>query len=114
MAYTSPVRGGRCQKCDSDSVAQEHVYTPDLYVDSKPRPDGKENESSGYYIESKGYLRGSRRALLRHFRKARADVDLRLVIQRDYKVGKGTLVSWAEKYLKVKVLVWKGSLTEGW
>jgi hypothetical protein len=35
---------------------------------------------------------------------------LRLVIQRDYPVGKGSLTEWATKYLKVPVCVWKGKL----
>jgi hypothetical protein len=33
-----------------------------------------------------------------------------LVVQRDYKVGKSTLVGWAEKYLKVPVHVWNGGI----
>lgn len=106
MAYTSPVVGGRCLQCISVNVAQEHRYTPDLFISTKPGLAGKDNESSGYYLEAKGNLLQSKRGLLRHFRKARPDVDLRFVLQRKGRAGKGSLVDWVTKYLKVPVTVW--------
>lgn len=110
--YTSTIKGGECLQCHSGRVVQNHRYTPDLFVDTT----GGEREagSAGYYIEAKGYLRAERRSLLRAFRKERQDVDIRLVVERDYKVGKSTLVGWATKYLKVPVIVWKGNLPEEW
>lgn len=103
LRYTTPVVGGICTVCDSRAVAQERTYTPDIYI----LPDD-EGQSNGYYIEAKGYLRADRRSLLRAVRKARPDVDLRLVVYRDYKVtAKHTLVSWAKQYLKLPVMVWK-------
>ena len=111
LSYTSPVRGGRCLQCSSGKVVQEHVYTPDLSV-GEQSPSAKPGSKDGnrdYCIEAKGYLRGPRRALLRHFRKARPGVDLRLVVQRDYRVSaKATITEWATKYLKVPVVVWPG------
>jgi hypothetical protein len=92
-------------------VVQEHIYTPDLF--NVPNVPGA-SDSSGYYIEAKGYLRAEGRSLLRSFRKSRPDIDLRLVVERDYKVGKGSLTSWASKYLKVPVHVWDGSLPKDW
>lgn len=114
MAYTSSIKGGVCTECLSRAVAQEHRYTPDLYVDTSGRIGTEATGNAGYYLEAKGYLRSERRSLLRAFRKARPDCDLRLVVQSDYRVGKGSLTSWAEKYLKVKVHVWNGTLPEGW
>jgi hypothetical protein len=68
-----------------------------------------------YYIEAKGYIRAERRRLLRAFRNARQDIDLRLVVERDYKVtAKLTIVQWARKYLKCPAVVWDGKLPEEW
>lgn len=130
LPYTSTVVGGKCLQCGSGKVAQEHTFTADLFVGSiqgdggnnggdrgsGDRRDAGKDVPAGYYIECKGYLRASRRSLLRSFRKAQPDIDLRLVIQRDYPVGKGSLTDWATKYLKVPVCVWKGSLEfgKGW
>jgi hypothetical protein len=109
MAYTSPVRNGRCTRCSSSCVVEDRSYTPDLFV----VPRGSD-AASGYYLEAKGYLRGERRTLLRAFRKTGPACDLRLVVQRDYKVGKSTLVGWGLRLLKVPTVVWDGDLPEGW
>lgn len=114
MAYKSTTRGGICLQCSSRDVAQERIYTPDLFVDTSDGLERQQNEPSGYYIESKGFVSQQRRSLLRAFRKARPDVDLRLVFQRNYRVGKGTVVEWAERYLKAKAIVWTGTLPESW
>lgn len=111
-AYTATVKNGECLECNSERVVTNHWYTPDLFVTTGP--EGEPFGQSGYYIEAKGYLRAERRSLLRSFRKARPDVDFRLVVERDYKVGKGTLISWADKYLKVPVIKWDGKLPEDW
>jgi len=113
MVYHHPVKNGRCTECGSAACVTERRYTPDLYV----RPARSQEASSkhgGYFVEAKGYLRADKRSLLRSLRKARPDVDLRLLVQRDYKVGRGSLVSWAQKYLKVPVAVWDGNLPEDW
>lgn len=109
MAYTSPVKNGRCRRCSSDCVVTERTYTPDLFVVPRGEP-----QSAGYYLEAKGYLRAERRTLLRSFRKTGPACDLRLVVQRDYNVGKSTLVGWAIRLLKVPVTVWSGDLPETW
>lgn len=118
LPYASDVKQGRCLECGSKRVVQERSYTPDLFVHTSPSAGGGVQDSgrirTGYYIEAKGYLRADRRKLLRCFRKANPDVDLRLVAQRDYKVGKGTLSSWAVKYLKVPVHIWNGGLPNDW
>lgn len=108
MAYTSRVDSGRCRKCGSSCVVTERHYTPDLYIG--PRP----GQTTGFYLEAKGYLRAQRRSLLRAFRKTGPACDLRMVVQRDYKVGKSTLVGWASKLLKVPVTVWNGDLPHDW
>ena len=121
MAYTSPVSSGRCRGCGSDDVVTERHYTPDLFVvprRGKQRAglttDPTNPKRSGYYLEAKGYLRAERRTLLRAFRKTGPSCDLRLVIQRDYPVGKSTLTGWATRLMKVPVAVWNGDLPEEW
>lgn len=111
MAYTSPVQGGKCLQCNSGRVVHERNYTPDLFI--LPKMSGDSDEPV-YYIEAKGYLRAPQRALLRYFRAQRPDIDLRLIIQRDYKVGKSSLVGWATKYLKAKVHIWNGDIPNDW
>ena len=101
---------GVCPKCGSREVAQEHRYTPDLFVSTAGRVGEAATANAGYYIEVKGYLRAERRSLLRAFRKAWPKSDLRLVVYRDYKVGKSTLTGWATKFLKVPVHVWDGKV----
>lgn len=124
LHYTSSVIGGRCASCGSGKVAQERTFTADLFVDTTKRGntqpsihggtgdrrDDSKDVRTGYYLETKGYLRSTRRSLLRAFRKAQPNVDLRLIVQRDYPVGKGSLTEWATKYLKVSVCVWKGKM----
>jgi hypothetical protein len=112
LVYTHAVRNGVCKQCGSHSVVTERTYTPDLFI--HPAARTKTDKHVGYLVEAKGYLRGDRRALLRSVRKAWPNVDLRLVIQRDYPVGKSTLAGWATKYLKVPVHVWNGDIPEDW
>lgn len=116
LRYTSDVRSGLCLECGARRVVQERTYTPDLFVHSRTEANRsvRLEDRRGYYLEAKGYLRADRRRLLREFRKANPNIDLRLVAQRDYKVGKGTLTSWATKYLKVPVHVWNGALPPNW
>jgi hypothetical protein len=109
MAYTSTVNSGRCRKCGSTCVVEERTYTPDLFIVPRGGP-----ATAGYYLEAKGYLRSERRSLLRAFRKTGPACDLRLVVQRDYKIGKSTLVGWAERLLKVPVTIWTGDLPSDW
>lgn len=107
MGYTSRVVGGVCTQCHSGQVVQEHTYTPDLFVDTsnKPgRPDA--NVSPGYYIEAKGNLLPRRRSLLRAFRKAQPNVDLRFILQNRGRAGKRSLLEWVQTFLKVPVSVW--------
>lgn len=121
MAYASVVANGRCRGCRSTDVVAERHYTPDLFVVPR-RPiagirlceDPTRPGRWGYYLEAKGYLRAERRTLLRAFRKTGPDCDLRLVVQRDYPVGKSTLTGWASRLLKVPVAVWNGDIPEDW
>lgn len=117
IPYTRPVRNGVCSDCGSNCVASAHSYTPDAYVSSgKGQPDpGSEVQPAAYYLEVKGYMRADRRSLLRALRKARPDVDLRFIIQRDYRVTKSlSLAAWIVKYLKCPVIVWNGSVPHSW
>ena len=109
LSYQSKVTSGRCQTCSSTDVVTERTYTPDLFV----VPHNRDPED-GYYVEAKGYLRSERRTLLRSFRKTRPTTRLRMVVMRDYPVGKGTLTEWVTKYLKIPVHIWNGKLPEDW
>jgi hypothetical protein len=110
MAYVSAVTGGRCADCGGSNVLTDRRYTPDFRV----VPSGAIGEVH-YFIEAKGYLRAERRALLRAFRKARPDVDLRFLVQRDYRVtSKTTITQWVTKYMKCPVAVWTGNLPKDW
>ncbi len=119
MAYSSDVANGRCRGCQSTDVVTERHYTPDLFVVPKQTSPGLtadplDPSRHGYYLEAKGYLRAERRTLLRAFRKTGPRCDLRLVVQRDYTVGKSTLVGWATRLMKVPAVVWTGDLPETW
>jgi hypothetical protein len=110
QAYTAAVRNGKCTQCGGVAVVSQHTYTPDLFV----RTGQAGGIDRGYYVEAKGYLRGDRRSLLRSFRKTGPAIDLRLVIQRDYPVGKSTLKDWAERLCKMPTHVWNGDLPTEW
>lgn len=108
--YTSPVRNATCGECGASSVATAHGYTPDLFIDQKEHRQRKIlGDAETYFAECKGYLRGDRRSLLRALCKARPDLRLRFIIERDYKVTKQlTIAEWITKYLRRPVAVWTG------
>jgi hypothetical protein len=126
IPYTRVVRQGVCSKCGSDCVVSTHSYTADAYVSAIADAKGGDNaggsgqpasavEAPGYYAEVKGYLRADRRSLLRALRKARPDVDLRFIVQRDYRVTKSLyLTEWIRKYLKCPVVVYKPGVPISW
>jgi hypothetical protein len=101
--YVQPISGGgRCLSCGGDKCVQERIYTPDLRIHLG-------SERGNRYIETKGYFPQQKRALFRHFRKSNPDVDIRVVLERDLKVGKGHLTDYFARYLKdVPVLVYRG------
>lgn len=113
LLFTRPVRNGACTECESCTVVSRHRYTPDLYVGAEDNREFGGLQATSYYVEAKGYLRAEQRSLLRSLRKARPDVDLRLIVQRDYKVTKSlTITEWARKYLRVRAVVWAGRVPE--
>jgi len=120
LFYSRPIRKGTCAACGSSNVVSRHSYCPDLFVSTQQPDERRSGQSAavpaaGYYIEAKGFFRADRRSLLRSLRKARPDVDLRLVVQRDYRITKRglSLVQWIRKYLKCPVAIWTtgGGLT---
>lgn len=113
LLFSDRLTGCVCGACGATEIVKHRRYTPDLYVSSQGS-GGSTDDSTGYYIEAKGYIRSERRRILRSFRQARPDVNLRVIIQRDYKVGKSTLAGWVTKYMKIPVAVWSGSLPEDW
>lgn len=114
FAYDTSVRDAKCRACGSSEVGKRRTYTPDLHSPTTNRPADSVRGHTGFYIEVKGYLRAEQRSLLRAFCKERPDVDIRFVLQRDFKVGAGTAVSWITKYLKRPVHIWNGRLPNEW
>jgi hypothetical protein len=109
-------RRGYCRTCGGTDVGQSRTFTPDLLHDPALSSSGPGNEvhsagrSERYYIDVKGYMRANKRALLRAFVKARPDIALRLLFQRDYKLSKtATITSWCRKTLRVPYVLWTGT-----
>lgn len=108
VAYRSKVLHGVCESCKSTDISQERRYTPDLCVIQDPQ-EGSAGQPSEYYVETKGYLRGPQRSLLRSLCKAGAIADLRFILQSNYRAtAKLTLGEWISKYLNCKWAVWDG------
>lgn len=120
VRYTRPVRNGLCNGCGSNEVDSVHSYTADFFVSANQKATGQQPSgnatpvaAAGHYLEVKGYLRADRRSLLRALRKARPDVDMRLIAQRDYKVTRtATLTQWARKYLRCPSALWTGAVPD--
>ena len=96
ISYRHSIRGASCQDCGSDRVGSARQFTPDLFVYTG-LPDRPED---GFYLEIKGYLRAPKRALLRSLFKEKQDLDLRFILQSDFKVSKSLRFSgWITKFL---------------
>lgn len=108
IPYFHQVRGTSCQDCGSARVGKVRGITPDFIVHDW-HPIGKEN---GGYLETKGYMRADKRSLYRSLLKERPNLSLCLIIQSDYRVGKGTFGQWISKILKVPYFHWKGKYPE--
>jgi hypothetical protein len=113
--WDSSNRRSKCRACGSSEVGQLRSYTPDLVWDpallSKGSADEDHKGSSPqrYLVDVKGYLRAGKRSILRAFKKARPDADLRFIFQRDYRISKtATITSWCTKSLKAPYVVWDG------
>lgn len=114
LVYTLPVRNATCGACSSTDISERRQYTPDFHIADAYGRNDQLYSHAGFYIESKGYLRAAQRSLLRAFCKARPDIDLRFVFQRDYPCGSGTITGWVKKFLKRPACVWKGRLPDEW
>lgn len=121
LSYVQQLSGAVCARCGASEIGKRRHYTPDILFNGQDTDGRKDQEKVGrsYYIECKGYLRGPERTLLRAFCKARPDVDLRIIFQRDFPITKPkpgtpslTAVGWVTKYLKRPVQVWQGELGE--
>lgn len=111
LSYVLPVRAATCLGCGSSEIGQQRKYTPDVFCDGSP-VGGKAGE---YFIEVKGYLRAAQRSLLRAFCKARKDVDLRIIYQRDFPISaKSTISQWTARFLKIPYAIWNGKPVTEW
>lgn len=111
ITYTEPKPRVRCMACGSKQCVQERIYTPDLHIISEAGQPG------GIYVEVKGYFRGEKRALFRHMRKSRPDIDLRVVLEANTWVTKGKtrLTDYFARYLKdTPVVVGIKNIPEEW
>jgi hypothetical protein len=116
IAYTQRLNNVACSACGSTEVGKQRRYTPDLFHHAEKR-DAAEGAALGYRIELKGYLRAEERSLLRALCKARPDLDLRIVYQRDWRVSRKsglTITQWTHKFLKIPYAVWKGKADIEW
>jgi hypothetical protein len=112
IAYTQRLGNSACIACGSTEVGKQRRYTPDLFHHAKKR-DAAEGADAGYRIELKGYLRAEERSLLRALCKARPDLDLRFIYQRNWTVSRKsglTIIDWTKKFLKKPCAVWTGKL----
>ena len=111
LSYTVPVRDATCNSCGETKVSKHRTYTPDLFQNGADAG----RQPGSYFIEIKGYLRAAQRSLLRAFCKARPDIDLRIIYQRDFPINKKLSVTqWTAKYLKIPYAVWKGNGDIAW
>lgn len=111
LSYTVPVRNATCDSCGQTEVSKHRRYTPDIFYDGR----GTNRHESAFFIETKGYLRAAERSLLRAFCKARKDIDLRIIYQRDFPVNKQlSITQWTAKYLKIPYAVWQGKVVTEW
>ena len=104
ISYFHQVRGTSCQDCGSDRVGKIRGITFDLLMPDW-HPLGKEN---GGYLEVKGYMRADKRSLYRSLFKEKTDIAACIIIQSDYRVGKGTFSQWITKHLHIPVFLWRG------
>lgn len=82
-------RNAQCEKCGSRDVIQERSYTPDFFL------------RNGVVVEVKGRLTRRDRKVLLGVRKNNPDLDLRLVFDKDNRIGKDAksrYSDWAERY----------------
>ena len=113
FSYTQQRPNVKCVECGSVDCVQERTYTPDLYI----RPEASEDDSSGYYIEVKGYFREEKRRLFRCLRASRSDVDLRVIFATDHWVRKGKtrLSDYFDRYVKnTPYHFWDGGIPGAW
>ena len=114
ISYTEPKPNVSCLECGSSNCAQNRTYTPDLFL----IPQAATSDSDGYYIEVKGYFRDEKRKLFRCLRKARPDIDLRVIFASNHWVTrpKSRLSDYFTRYLKnTPFCFWQGGdIPEEW
>lgn len=119
VAYWDSLRVGSCRACGSSDVGKLRSYTPDILHSpgvSRKRPqDQSEERRTSSYIDVKGYLRADKRRLLRALVKARKDINLRILLQRDFTLSRtATASSWIRKMLKIPYAIWDGKWPDKW
>lgn len=85
-----------CLDCGGNRVVQERIYTPDLFVITQRSP-------RGFYLETKGYFPAPKRRLFKDFIKAREDIDVRILFERDNRAPKSKLryTEYCARYFKI-------------
>lgn len=94
-----------CRKYGKDNVEYEpfsldyvlhFTYTPDFLV----APNGGEDSTDRFILETKGYFRPKDRRLLKAVKEQHPDQDLRIIFQQDKKLdkyAKSKYSDWAER-----------------
>lgn len=114
VSYMQQLNNASCGACGSTEVGKRRTYTPDLFHHAVGGGAAKD-ANAGYCIELKGYLRAEERSLLRALCKARPDLDLRFIFQRNWVVSKSsgtTILEWCRKFLKRPCAVWSGQMPD--
>lgn len=90
IRYGSKINGGRCKDCNGNHVIRQRVYTPDF-----------EFGTYGFFVEAKGYFKGTDRTKLLAVRESNPDLDLRILFLTDNKISKKSETrysEWCEKH----------------
>jgi len=113
ISYTESRPNVSCLDCGGSNCAQNRTYTPDLFL----LPQAATSDSEGYYIEVKGYFRDEKRKLFRCLRKARPDIDLRVIFASNHWVNRprSRLSDYFTRYIKnTPFCFWDGDIPEEW
>lgn len=117
VPYTQRILNAACGACGSDAVGKRRSYTADFLHDPERKESQRETDDGRFLVELKGYLRADERGLLRALCKARPDLRLVFIFQRDFTVSRRSglkATDWVEKYLKKPAIVWKGKIPNEW
>jgi hypothetical protein len=75
FSWSETIAGARCSACSATTCVVTRYYTPDLFFEN------------GVIVELKGKLTPRNRKIMKAVREEHPEIDLRIVFQRDNKMG---------------------------